>query len=141
MRRILTILSCIIMASGKTVSATEGPGKFSLDYCPTTPTATDVNGRAPSSVTAKYGPQLDPEIKPYIGLGVGYSLPAPKDKPGDIPGGPKAGAAGQAGVSYKLSKHAKVDLDYRYLYLSPDLMRGGTTSNPQLLGVRLGCEF
>ena len=91
--------------------------------------------------TAKYGPWLDNEVKPYIGLGVGYSLPAPQDKPGDNPGGPKAGAAGQAGLSYKLSKNAKVDLDYRYLYLSPDLMHGGNTTSPQLFGVRLGCDF
>jgi outer membrane protein W len=92
-------------------------------------------------VTAKYGPWLDKEVKPYIGLGVGYSLPGQKDKPGDDPGGMKAGAAGQAGLSYKLSKHAKVDLDYRYLYLSPDLTHGGNTTAPQLFGVRLGCDF
>jgi outer membrane protein W len=141
MRKILTILFCVVLASIKAALASEGPGNFSLDYCPTTPTATDVKGRAPFSVTAKYGPWLDKDVKPYIGLGVGYSLPAPQDKPGDIPGGPKAGAAGQAGLSYKLSKHAKVDLDYRYLYLSPDLTHGGNTTAPQLFGVRLGCDF
>ncbi len=141
MRKILTILSCVLLASIKTALATEGPDKYSFDYCPTTPTATDVKGRAPSSVTAKFGPWLDTEIKPYIGLGVGYSLPTPQDKPGDNPGGPKAGAAGQAGLSYKISKHAKVDLDYRYLYLSPDLKQGGNASSPQLIGMRLGCDF
>jgi len=129
------------MASIKTALATEEPGNISLDYCPTTPTAIDIKGRAPSSVTAKYGPRLDSDINPYIGLGVGYSLPAPQDKPGDDPGGPKAGVAGQAGLSYKLSKNAKVDLDYRYLHLSPDLTHGGNTSTPQLVGVRLGCDF
>jgi outer membrane protein W len=141
MRKLLTILSCVVLATIKTALAVEEPSKISLDYCPTTPTATDVKGRVPSSVTAKYGPWLDKEIKPYVGLGVGYSMPAPLEKPGDNPEGPKAGAAGQAGISYNLSKHAKVDLDYRYLYLSPDLTHGGNTSAPQLVGVRLGCDF
>ena len=141
MRKLLTILSCLVLASIKAALASEGPGNLSLDYCPTTPAAIDIKGRAPSSVTAKYGMRLDKYVEPYIGLGVGYRLPAPQDKPGDDPGGPKAGAAGQAGLSYKLSKHAKVDLDYRYLFLSPDLTHGGNTTAPQLLGVRLGCDF
>jgi hypothetical protein len=141
MKLFWTIILCAALVGTAAAEGVEGHKPFSLEYCPSTPTPTDANGQAPSALTAKYGPRVTKAFKPYIGTGLAYSLPSPKDKVTEGGTGLKTGVAGQAGFSYKLGERSSVDFDYKYLYLAPDSQHHNNAASPHLFGVRLGCSF
>lgn len=143
MRRWMVILIVIVSAGMARASAAEESKPFSLEYCPTTPIPATTTGQIPGALTAKFSPRLSDDLKMYIGTGLAYSLPAPKDATREVETGLKTGVAGQAGVDYKLSGHTSINLDYKYLHLMQDPVRGGgeVSRSPHLLGLRLLCNF
>jgi outer membrane protein W len=141
MRSFWTMVAYIALVGTAAAQDADEHKLFSLEYCPSTPTPTAANGQAPSALTAKYGPKITKEFKPYIGTGLAYSLPSPKEKVGEGETGLKTGLAGQAGFSLRLSENSAVDFDYKYLRLAPDPLHNGNTASPHLFGIRLGCSF
>lgn len=135
------ILVSMALAGAAAAEGIEGHKPFSLEYCPSTPTPADASRQAPSALTAKYGPRVTKEFKPYIGTGLAYTLPSPKDKIAEGAAGLKTGVAGQAGFSYRLGENSSVNFDYKYLYMAPDTMHNNNTASPHLFGIKLGCSF
>jgi outer membrane protein W len=131
------------LAGTATAQGMEENKPFTLEYCPSTPTPVpaDANRQAPGALTAKYGPRVTKEFKPYIGTGLAYSLTLPKDKGVETAPGLKTGVAGQAGFNYRFSENSFVDFDYKYLYLAPEAMHNGNAASPHLFGLKLGCSF
>ena len=143
MRRGMVVIAIIASAIMVQASSAEDAKPFSLEYCPTTPTPTTAKGKTPGALTAKYFPGLMEDLKLYIGTGVAYSLPAPKEDKREADTGLKTGVAGQAGVDYKFSDRTSINLDYKYLRLKQDTVRGAADESlsPHLIGVRLKCDF
>jgi outer membrane protein W len=143
MGRWLLLIGGIVLAGMVRVSVAEDAKPFALEYCPTTPTPTTASGQIPGALTAKYFPRLTEDLKLYIGTGLAYSLPAPKEEHRVSETGLKTGVAGQAGIDYKLSDRASINLDYKYLRLTQDPVRGAAeeSHSPHLFGVRLKCDF
>jgi outer membrane protein W len=92
---------------------------------------------APAVLGAKYGFSAAKGFKPYLGTGIAYSL-MPEVKPSDVMK-LKTGVAAQAGASYQLGGNFSLSLDYKYMYLAPDVHQNDST--PQSIGVGVNIKF
>jgi outer membrane protein W len=90
-------------------------------------------------VTAKYGFKIARDFMPYVGTGLAYTF-QPDLKTGDITR-IKTGVAAQFGFNYLLGSNSTLKLDYKYLSLSPEQLRGDSKATPQSLGIGLDIKF
>ena len=143
MKRWMVILVVVISAGMTRAQAAEKDGPFSLEYCPTTPSASSAKGQTPGALTAKFFPERSDEFKIYIGSGLAYSTPPMKDEYREAGSGLKTGLAGQAGIDYSFNDHTSLNLDYKYLHLAQDAARSGIEEpqSPHLFGLNLRCRF
>jgi opacity protein-like surface antigen len=112
---------------------------FSLGYGKLTLAPVDTKAPEPGIVTARYGFRIARDFMPYMGTGLAYSY-QPEIKPGDTLKF-KAGMAGQIGFRYLLSPFSSLNLDYKYLYITPELQRGDSKTPPQSIGIGLDIHF
>ena len=135
MNIIVTIITSVVLATTSISFADEDHSRFSLDYGRLTPAPVDPKAPEPGCVTATYGFSFAKKFKPYVGTGLAYSF-QPEDKHGDIKK-IKTGVAGQAGFSYLLGENSSLNIDYKYLHVTPDSLQ----EPPQSLGVGLEIKF
>lgn len=117
----------------------ENEHSFSLKHGTLTLAPLDLKAPEPGMVTARYGIRIAKDFVPYMGTGLAYSYHL-ENKPGDsikI----KAGVAGQAGFRYQIGTSSSLTLDYKYLYISPELTHSDSKSPPQSLGIGLDIHF
>jgi outer membrane protein W len=100
---------------------------------------TDAKDSVPGVVTAKYGFIIARDFMPYVGTGLAYTF-QPDMKTGDI-SKIKTGVAAQFGFNYLLGSNSTLKLDYKYLSLSPEQLRGDSRATPQSLGIGLDIKF
>lgn len=131
---------CIIMLmQASPGSAEELYRQFSLGAGSLTTAPADVKAPEPGAVTAKYGFKIAKDFMPYMGTGLAYTY-QPDIKSGDITR-LKTGVAAQFGFSYLLGTNSTLNLDYKYLSVSPEQQRGDSKTTPQSLGIGLDIKF
>ena len=113
--------------------------QFSLGGSRLTAAPTDAMAPEPGVVTAKYGFKIAKDFMPYMGTGLAYTY-QPDLKSGDVTR-LKTGVAAQFGFSYLLGINSTLNLDYKYLSVSPEQQRGDTKAPPQSLGIGLDIKF
>lgn len=114
--------------------------RFSLDYGNLTPSRADIPKATQfGQLTAKYRLGSSEIFKPYLGTGLAYSY-QPDTTTGVTPK-IRTGVAGQAGFSFLLSEKSSLNLDYRFLELTPDTTRGSTSTHPQSIGMGFEIKF
>ncbi len=117
--------------------ADEAINHLSLGVGSVTLVKDDPKAPAPCLLTAKYGFSGLNGLFPYLGTGLAYTL-SPESKGGNNVKF-SAGFAGQVGLRYLLGSNSSLNIDYNYLYLSPELNKGYCT--PQSIGVGVKVEF
>lgn len=128
---------CLLAAFGK-AHAEEALYNLSLGFDKLTQTTDDPKAPPPTSLlTAKYGFKGTNEFKPYLGTGLAYTFQQ-ENKPGDKTR-INAGVAGQAGFNYLLGGNSSLNIDYKYLHITPDAKHGDTP--PQSIGVGIKIKF
>lgn len=88
-------------------------------------------------------------FKPYVGLGVNYTLFSSRKDIGGLASVEKSsfGAAAQVGADYMLTKNWSLNLDVKYIQMSTDVMVNGTGKvgkvdlNPITAGFGVGYRF
>ena len=113
--------------------------QFSLGGSRLTTAPADVKAPEPGIVTAKYGFKISKDFIPYMGTGLAYTYQS-DSKTGDITK-LKTGVAAQFGFNYLLGSNLNLNLDYKYLSISPDLSQGDSRNPPQSLGIGLDIRF
>jgi opacity protein-like surface antigen len=113
--------------------------QFSLGGGNFTTAPTDAKAPEPGVVTAKYGFKIAKDFLPYMGTGLAYTY-QPDIKTGDMTK-LKTGVAAQLGFSYLIGSNSTLKLDYKYLTVSPEQVRGDTRTPPQSLGIGLDIKF
>ena len=113
---------------------------LSLGYGSLSPVARDAKTPSPNSLTIKYGFSLLKDIRPYVGTGVAYVLPADA-RLGDNPVRIKTGLAGVAGIKFDLGISSSLKIDYKYLRVNPDQSGVNNGTPPQSIGVGLEIKF
>lgn len=91
------------------------------------------------SLTANYGFNGVIGVKPYLGTGLAVTV-QPDIKPGDN-SKMNAGFAGKAGLLFQLDNNTSLNVDYKYLTISPETARGDNNSRPQSIGIGLDIKF
>jgi opacity protein-like surface antigen len=99
----------------------------------------DAKDPKPGVITAKYGFRIARDFMPYVGTGLAYTF-QPDLKTGDITR-IKTGVAAQFDFNYLLGSNSTLKLDYKYLSLSPEQLRGDSRATPQSLGIGLDIKF
>lgn len=135
---IIAATTLCLMAGIAPTHAEEAHNNLSLGFGSLTQASDDPKAPPPPSLlTAKYGFKATNGFKPYLGTGLAYTL-RQENKPGDKTR-INAGVAGQAGFSYLLGENSSLNIDYKYLHLSPDSKHGDTP--PQSIGVGIKINF
>ena len=129
----------LVLAKSASSYAEEVYRSFSLGHGTLTLAPADTRAPEPGVVTARYGFRIVKDFMPYMGTGLAYSY-QPEVKPGES-AKIKAGVAGQVGFRYLLGPRSSLNLDYKYLYISPELPRGDSKTPPQSLGIGLDIHF
>lgn len=88
-------------------------------------------------LTAKYGFNSLSGFSPYLGTGLAYTL-QPESKSGDN-ARISTGIAAQAGFSFLLGENSYLNIDYKYLLISPETHHCDTP--PQNIGVGVTIKF
>ena len=112
----------------------------SLGYRSTSPPPVETQLLAPESLTLKYKPDSSETFKPFLGTGLTFSTKTQEtniETKQEI----KAGVGASAGLGVKLGKDTSLNVDYKYLYLVPDVksIQGGT--KPQQIGIGFDMKF
>jgi len=102
--------------------------------------AMDAKAPSPNSLTIKYGFSLLKDIRPYVGTGVAYILPADAKSP-DNTAKIKTGVAGTAGIKIDLGINSSLKIDYKYLHINSDQTGGNSGAAPQSIGIGLEIKF
>jgi len=127
-----------MMLSGATPSFADGAIKnLSIGHYQFTEVIPDPKVPAPSILGAKYGFSNVKGFRYYLGTGLAYTLP-PDVKSGETVR-IKTGVAAQAGTSFQLGGNFSLSLDYKYLYIQPDVQHGDAP--PQSIGIGLNIKF
>jgi outer membrane protein W len=137
---LLAIAAYIVLSGCEVCYADEGYKNFSLGYGSVNPGTVDVKAPLPCALTAKYGFSFARDFKPYVGTGLAYSIPQ-EVTPVDITQRIKTGVAGQAGIKIRLDKNSSLSLDYKYLYIGPDVLHSNSCAPPQSVGVGVDIKF
>ena len=132
-------IACIAMLNGAVCRAGDAKDGFMLGTGALQPVTTDIAGKNPGVLTAKYGFSLLKDFTPYIGTGLAYILPQEAGVT-DTSTKLKTGLAGQAGVSFNLGVNSALVIDYKYLRLTNDPTNSGNTT-PQSLGIGVNIKF
>jgi opacity protein-like surface antigen len=130
---------CLIAIASRSSYAGDELRNFSLGFGTLSLALVDTKSPDPGLVTARYGFRIAKDFLPYMGTGLAYSY-QPEIKPGDSLKF-KAGMAGQFGFRYLFGSRTSLNLDYKYLYITPELPRGDTRNPPQSLGIGLDIKF
>src|SRR5450432_693993 len=128
-------LCFIMLLNASPGSAEEFFRQFSLGGGSLTTAPADAKVPEPSAITAKYGFKIAKDFMPYMGTGLAYMY-QPDTKTGDIAKF-KTGVAAQFGFSYLLNTNSTLNLDYKYLSVSPEQQRGDARTLPHSLGIGL----
>lgn len=113
--------------------------QFSLGGGSLTTAPADAKAPEPGVITAKYGFRIAKDFVPYMGTGLAYTY-QPDAKTGDITKF-RTGVAAQFGFNYLLGTNSTLNLDYKYLSVSPELQRGDSKTLPHSLGIGLDIKF
>lgn len=135
----LLYLSFAVLLLVSQVYAEELHSQFSLFGGSLTSAPVDVKSPEPGIVTAKYGFEIAKDFMPYLGTGLAYTY-EPDARTGDISKF-KTGVAAQLGFNYFIGSGLTLNLDYKYLSISPEMQRGDTRTPPQSLGIGLDIKF
>jgi outer membrane protein W len=132
-------LCFVMLLNASAGSAEELYRQFSLGGGRLTMAPADAKAPEPGVLTAKYGFKISKDFTPYMGTGLAYTY-QPDAKTGDITR-LKTGVAAQFGFSYLLDTNSTLNLDYKYLSVSPELQRGDSRTLPHSLGIGLDIKF
>ncbi len=140
-RRIIVfaLLFVLSFAGGNPAIADQLPEQIVLGGETLSKAPLDIKAPEPGFVTAKYGFKIAKDFVPYMGTGLAYTYQA-DSKSGDITR-IKTGVAAQVGFNYLLGENLSLKLDYNYLTVSPDVLRGDPKPSPQSLGIGLHLKF
>ena len=134
------LLLCFVMLLHVSPGSAEGFFRqFSLGGGNLTTASADAKAPVPGVVTAKYGFKISKDFMPYMGTGLAYTY-QPDAKTGDITK-LRTGVAAQLGFSYLLGTNSTLNLDYKYLSVSPEQQHGDSGTLPQSLGIGLDIKF
>lgn len=131
---IFAVIICGVLRGSGLSYAEEIYKSFTFGYGSLYPGAVDVKAPSTCVLTAKYGFSFAKDFQPYVGSGLAYSI-QPELKAGDTAQRIKTGVAGQAGFKFRLDGKSSLSLDYKYIYLEPDVIHGSSCAPPQSLGV------
>ncbi|HIJ96166.1 MAG TPA: outer membrane beta-barrel protein [Desulfuromonadales bacterium] len=135
----VSLLVCLFAVVPRFSSAEEVVHNFSLGFGSLSLAPLDTKAPEPGIVTARYGFRIAKDFIPYMGTGLAYSY-QPEVKPGDNLK-VKAGMAGQFGFRYLLGPRSTLNLDYKYLYITPEQIHSDSKNPPQSLGIGLDIHF
>lgn len=135
----LLYLCLAMLLPVSTCSAEELYRQFSLGAGSLTSAPVDAKAPEPGVVTARYGFKIAKDFMSYMGTGLAYTY-QPDARSGDITK-LKTGMAAQFGFNYLLDTGLTLNLDYKYLSVSPELQRGDSRTPPQSLGIGLDIKF
>jgi outer membrane protein W len=113
---------------------------LSVGYSQLSLVVKDTKIPSPSALTVKYGFSLLKDIKPYIGTGLAYVLPADATASGN-PTKIKTGLAGTAGIKIDLGISSSLKIDYKYLHLNSNQTEVNNSTSPQSIGVGFEIKF
>jgi len=137
--KVALFLCLVMLLPASPGSAEELLRKISLGGETLTMAPSDAKAPEPGVVTAKYGFRIARDLMPYVGTGLAYTYQSDM-KTGDITN-IKTGVAAQLGFNYLLGTNSTLKLDYKYLSLSPEQLRGDSRTTPQSLGIGLDIKF
>jgi outer membrane protein W len=129
----------IIVISGQ-FSYSSDAKQPSLGFGSTTPPPVETQLLAPESLTLKYKPDASKTFKPFLGTGLAFSTKTQEtniETKQEI----KAGVGASAGLDVKLGKDTSLKVDYKYLYLAPDVKNVHDGSTPQQIGIGFDMKF
>ena len=132
----ITIISVMLAASMPTL-ADDAFSHLSLGHDRFTLADPDPKAPVPSILGAKYGFSGSTGFKSYLGTGLAYTL-LPEVRTGD-PLKIRTGMAAQAGASYQLGGNFSLSLDYKYLYIQPEVQHSDAPS--QSIGIGVNIKF
>ena len=135
----VTMLTWIPLMGITGTFAGDDLSRLSFGYGSPTPSRIDTRTQQFGHLTAKYRLGSTEYFKPYVGTGLAYSY-QPDLNPGTTTK-LRTGVAGQAGFSYLLGEKSTLNLDYKFLDLASDTVRGNSSSNPQSVGLGLEIKF
>jgi len=138
----LAMLLAVAMYS--TAGAADDKSGLSVGHEAITSFTDDPKSKAVGALTARYGFNVTRELHPYLGTGLGYSLPGKgtsTETGASLWQSVRTGVAGQAGVNYKLNGSFSLNLDYTYIQLSPEPRQNVKDPAAQKLGVGLDIRF
>lgn len=111
----------------------------------------------PPTLTLQYHFAPDAQVRPYVGVGVNYTLFFNEDLPAgtaldSIDYDPSFGLALQAGVDYALNERWFLNVDVKKVWINTDVTIDGTTNlgavveadvdiNPVIFGVGVGWRY
>lgn len=111
----------------------------------------------PPTLTLQYHFAPDAQVRPYVGVGVNYTLFFNEDLPtgtalDSIDYDPSFGLALQAGVDYALNERWFLNVDVKKVWINTDVTIDGTTNlgavveadvdiNPVIFGVGIGWRY
>ncbi len=133
-------IACIAMLKVAVCYASDVKDGFTLGSGTLQPVTTDIVGKDPGVLTAKYGFSLLKDFTPYIGTGLAYVLPQ-ENSVTDTSTKLKTGVAGQAGVRFNLGINSALVIDYKYLRLTNDPSNSDKGTTPQSLGIGVNIKF
>jgi opacity protein-like surface antigen len=136
---IFPLLCLVMLLHASTGSAEELFRQFSLGGGNLTTAPSDAKAPEPGIVTAKYGFRVARDFLTYMGTGLAYTY-QPDAQTGDKTK-IRTGVAAQFGFSYLLGESLILNMDYKYLTVSPELQRGDPRTPPQSLGIGLQIKF
>ncbi len=137
--QVLCLLAVFAIATSQVSGAAESE-RLSLGHTSLVSTQSDLNSSTVGAVTAKYGFLNKEEFKPYIGVGVAYSID--KEFRGSNPTTRiKTGAAYQVGFSYILNETSSLNLNYDLYTVSPESPHRQNDATPNQLGLGLKIRF
>jgi outer membrane protein W len=133
------LMITVIVISGR-LSFSSDAKQTSLGFGSTIPPPVETQLLAPESLTLKYKPDSSETFKPFLGTGLTFSTKTQEtniETKQEI----KAGVGASAGLGVKLGKDSSLNVDYKYLYLVPDVKRVHEGTTPQQIGIGFDLKF
>jgi outer membrane protein W len=137
---IITFLMISIIVIGGEYSYSSDTNQPSLGFGSTIPPPVETQLLAPESLSLKYKPDSSETFKPFLGTGLTFSTKTQEtniETKKEI----KAGVGASAGLGVKLGKDSSLNVDYKYLYLVPDVKRVNEGTTPQQIGIGFDLKF
>jgi outer membrane protein W len=132
------MITVIVLTCGYSYSSDSGQPSLG-DRSTTLPPA-ETQVKVPDSLTLKYKPDVSERFKPFVGTGLAYSITT-QETPIESKKEMKGGVGGNAGFNYLLGKNSSLNLDYKYLYITPDVKHVLDGTTPQQIGIGFDLKF